>query len=183
MKKTIRMAFLSLALPLSLSLSTLSASAEEAPIIIEEVSPPLSLSSELVETNLNVSTKLPSDAVIDESSKGPVIITPYGTGTPTSSHNLVTSGQMNFSGQASHSTLYTNKFFTGTSNLEVYVDSRISTDLTFKVYKNTSSSPIYTGKVTGGGVKAVTFAGLSSTGKYYISFSAPSNFTGYVKAK
>ncbi|WP_059171990.1 hypothetical protein [Bacillus sp. FJAT-27445] len=128
--------------------------------------------------DINVSTKSPVSTVNDSD-----IITPFGTSTPTQAHHLVNDGQMDFSGSAQGSALYTNKYFTGKSSVNIYVrNSHSSAKLTVKI--------IDIDGWFGGVVKTYTIepgyqlyanpTGLDSKGRYYLEFSAPSNFSGYV---
>ncbi|WMX55071.1 hypothetical protein [Peribacillus sp. R9-11] len=108
-------------------------------------------------------------------------ITVFGTGTPTTSHNLVSSGRMTFSGSAQGSNLFTNKYFKGKSQVKVYVKNNHSTKLTLKIYKSTSVISVYSETLDSGHTLTAFPSGLDKNGLYYIKFAAPSNFSGYVE--
>lgn len=111
-------------------------------------------------------------------------ITPQYTNPPTNVVNLATNGTMDFQGSSTGSTLYLNNAFTGVSKIFIWCENfHSSSTLTVTLYKmnliGTTTIGSYRFEVgTGGG----TFvSGLDSSAKYYLSFSAPSNFSGYVE--
>ncbi|MFP3511007.1 hypothetical protein SB775_15350 [Peribacillus sp. SIMBA_075] len=108
-------------------------------------------------------------------------ITVFGTSTPSSSHNLVKSGRMTFSGSAQGSNLYTNKYFTGKSQVKVSVKNNHSSKLTLKMYKNTSIFTVWSYTLSSGSTLTAFPSDLDKNGLYYIKFEAPSNFSGYVE--
>ncbi|MCM2982055.1 hypothetical protein NSS71_14430 [Niallia sp. FSL W8-0951] len=106
----------------------------------------------------------------------------FGVGKPTTSHNVSKSGAMYFAGNAVTSKLYTNKFFTGKASYRINVKNNHATkDLKIKLY----SDPDYFAKETwtlkpGYSLSAFP-TGLKASELYYLTFSAPSNFSGSVQ--
>ncbi|MEG1312456.1 MAG: hypothetical protein RR942_08705 [Romboutsia sp.] len=162
MKKPLKLVFVSLATILSLNLGSLSIFADSLELkgvnIIEEYSTPI-----IKELN-------PED------------LTLFGLDPPssTSVQNL-NSGQLSFSGSAEISTLYTNKCFTGKSTISYNIKSTSSKKLTAKIYTSNGLFASKTLTVNPSSSASGKITGLDSTKKYYISFSASSNFSGYVK--
>lgn len=84
-----------------------------------------------------------------------------------------------FYGTATSSTLYTNCLFTGKSTVHYTITNKCDTDLTVKLFfrgrirKAKITVPANT-TITG------TFTGLNSSKYYYLSFSAPSHFSGSI---
>lgn len=119
-----------------------------------------------------------------------VLVTPVetyaGTFTPTSVWKLNTKGQYNFEGKASWSKLYTNYKFTGVSSVKIKVSNKHSSkQLVVKVIEVGTvllgtNKTVQTVKVPVSGTTTWTKS-ISSSEKYYLSFSAPSNFSGYIK--
>jgi hypothetical protein len=129
----------------------------------------------------NVNVGIFPPAVSEESDTG---ITPQFTFPPTNVVNLATNGTMNFQGSATGSTLFLNNAFTGVTKIFIWCENfHPSSTLTMTLHKmnliGTTTIGTYKLEVgTGGG----TFVGgLDSSAKYYLSFSAPSNFSGYVE--
>lgn len=111
-------------------------------------------------------------------------ITPFGIDPPARSNvQNLNSGKLTFSGYADRSTLYTNKNFTGKSRVTVSVTNWHEKELTVKVIckDDILKFPVYTTKVPANAGRSVTVTGLDSNKLYYLSFSAPSDFEGYVK--
>ncbi|MGE1166271.1 hypothetical protein ACQJ0Y_24130 [Peribacillus simplex] len=88
---------------------------------------------------------------------------------------------MTFSGSAQGSNLYTNKYFTGKSQVKLSVKNNHSATLALKVYKNTSIFAVYSETLKSGETLTAFPSGLDKSGLYYIKFVAPSNFSGYVE--
>lgn len=111
-------------------------------------------------------------------------ITPYDVFPPSIIVNLRNYGTMNFSGEAQNSQLFLDKGFTGVSNIYIWIENfHPSSTLRMSVHRmeviGTTIVATYDFEVgTGGGVFV---NGLNSNKNYYISFSAPSNFAGYVE--
>lgn len=130
------------------------------------------------EENIGVTDKAP--VFTEEGKEGEISV--FGIAPPTTAHNLATQGQMDFSGVASGSTLYTNKFFKGKSKVELYVlNSHATANLKVTVMKGgLIDTTVWSTTVVPRGAVYINLD-LSSTAEYYIKFSAPSNFSGYVK--
>lgn len=114
----------------------------------------------------------------------PNIIVPYGTSKPTSTWDLSTQGRYTFSGSAnSFVSLYTNYLLTGKSSVKIYVrnnDHQYS--LKFKVkrkdliFDNTVKSyELALGKDT-----TINLT-LDKSSNYYIEFTGPNTFSGYIE--
>ena len=116
------------------------------------------------------------------------IITDRSNSIPTAIYNLSTSGQYNFSGEAyGTADLYTEYLFTGVSSIGVSVNNRGA--------NHTITVTLYRRHNVGGSFQYSTFVdsfpvspghsncinkSVSSSGYYYVAFSAPCIFDGYV---
>lgn len=89
-------------------------------------------------------------------------------------------GPLTFSGYAKASTLYTNKHFTGKSSIGYSITNDCDTKLTVKFY--TSSGWFNSKKITieANATLTGTIDGLDADKMYYLTFSAPSDFSGSV---
>lgn len=106
----------------------------------------------------------------------------FGVNKPSTSHNISSNGAMYFSGNAVISKLYTNKFFTGKASPRIYVKNNHATkELKVKLYEDSSWSAIKTWTVRPGHSLSAFPNGLSASKFYYLTFSAPSNFSGSVQ--
>lgn len=122
----------------------------------------------------NVSTVAP----IDEDSQ-----TTYGLDKPSSSAYVdLNNESLDFKGKASLSYLYTNKCFTGKKNVGYVVTNNIDKKLTIKVYKIGGISAVKTLTIDGNSFSVGTIYGLDPSEKYYLRFSAPSDFSGSIVA-
>lgn len=108
-----------------------------------------------------------------------MVIVPFGLEAPTNFVNL-NDGSLTFAGEADYSTLYTNKGFTGKSTVTYSITNYLDRDLTVKVRKTDNWFTVETLKVNKNSTSTGTITGLDSSGKYYLSFSAPSDFSGSV---
>ena len=123
----------------------------------------------------NVSVEMPEE----EKDEG---ISIYGLSKPsTSSCVNLNKESLEFAGYAERSTLYTNKHFTGKSSIRYSITNDSDETLTVKFY--TSDGWFKTKKivVAGNATLTGTISGLDSDELYYLTFSAPSDFYGYVK--
>lgn len=125
------------------------------------------------EENFGVSTEPPT---INEGE-----ITPFGLIKPGASSVVdISKSTLKFSGVANNSTLYTNSHFTGQSSATYNIKNYRSGSLTVKVFKkggifSTQKIVISAGATGGGGIPS-----LDKSAYYYLSFNAPSNFSGSV---
>lgn len=89
-------------------------------------------------------------------------------------------GKYEFSGEANNSTLYSNHYFTGKSNVEYRLENYSDSKLTVKIYKKNGLTAVETltmrAHTKGGGM--IT---LDKNTEYYLKFQSPSHFYGYVK--
>lgn len=111
-------------------------------------------------------------------------ITIFGTNPPTSSSvkNLSLGGQLDFSGEADYSDLYTNSYFTGKSQYQITAKNLHSGE-PLKIYLYKSGNPIAVDSwsIGPGYTLGAGPAGLDKSAKYYLKFAAPSKFSGNVK--
>lgn len=120
-----------------------------------------------------------TDEQIGVSTNKPSGIIPFGTSRPTNSHNL-NNGKMEFSGGAANQDLYTNKFFYGKSNPKIVITATKWYNTTARVYTQ-SNQLVTTITVPVGNTKETTLLNVNTTTRFYIRFSAPCYFTGYVQ--
>ncbi len=114
-------------------------------------------------------------------------IVTYDNYIPTTVWNLSTSGVYNFNGSANgQASLYTNYLFTGVDTLAISVkNNHKSNALKVKVCqrinlgKNSISKTIDSFTVYSGNTYS-TSVKVSSSNRYYLEFSSPSNFNGYI---
>ncbi len=105
-----------------------------------------------------------------------------GLGRPTNTHNLITSGQMDFGGVAGSSELYTNSYFTGKGTFEFKITNNISKDLKIRFYeKGTFNFPELELIIDGNSTYQATITGFSSSKSYYIQFLPSSDFKGWIR--
>lgn len=120
----------------------------------------------------NVSTVAP----IDEDSQ-----TTYGLDKPSSSKYVdLNDESLYFKGKANGSYLYTNSCFTGKENVGYVLTNNINTKLTVKLYKIGGMFAVKTLTIDGNSTSVGKIYGLESSEKYYLRFSYPSDFDGYV---
>lgn len=108
-------------------------------------------------------------------------VEPLGLGKPDKSDVVdLTKGTLSFSGSAERSTLYTNSHFKGKSKISYSITNDCDKKLTVKIYtasgwfKSKSISVEANATLTG------TIDGLDKDTLYYLTFSAPSDFSGSV---
>lgn len=106
---------------------------------------------------------------------------PLGLGKPDKSDVVdLTKGTLSFKGSADVSTLYTNSHFKGKSKISYSIKNDCDKKLTVKIYtasgwfKSKSISVEANATLTG------TIDGLDKDTLYYLTFSAPSDFSGSV---
>lgn len=124
---------------------------------------------------------------IEAGSEKNISIGTYGIKQPSEYVDLPSYGKMDFSGNASTSSLFLNKGFTGVTGIYMWCQNFHPT-ATLVVNVRTYSfwgmwGPVvksFTFEVgTGGGMY---LNGLDINEKYYLEFTGPSNFSGYVTA-
>ncbi|AJC27109.1 MULTISPECIES: hypothetical protein [Bacillus] len=103
---------------------------------------------------------------------------------PPNSNSIVnlTKNKLTFAGQATGNTLYSNSYFQGKSSISYSITNNIGTKLTVKVWND--SDWIFateTLTVNANGTATGTIKNLDANALYYLSFSAPSDFSGYVQ--
>lgn len=121
---------------------------------------------------LNVSTEAPTEANISR-----------GLGRPNEDNCVnLTEEELDFAGEATHSTLYTNSYFTGKSSVDYSITNYYDRTLTVKIY-SMSNPFICVDKieVDANDTATGTISGLKADKKYYLTFSGPSHFTGTLK--
>lgn len=137
--------------------------------------------SAFASTTVNVGVTTEHPASFEHSIKCEV--NPFGLGKPGEKkvENL-NDGQMNFAGVASSSVLYTNNNFTGKSTVNYQIKNNSNKKLTIKLYEY-GALFLSTKKLTidPNSTSTGTLYNLCSSKSYYLSFSAPSDFSGYVK--
>ena len=112
-------------------------------------------------------------------------ITPRGLSAPSEYINLQTEGPLTFAGQASGSTLYTNRGFTNATSVTIYVKNYHSQTLTVKLHRRTGflDPVVHTMTIVGDTQMSSYLPNLSADQKYYLTFDAPSDFAGNVRAR
>lgn len=126
--------------------------------------------------NVNVSTEPP--VVQDQGG-----VSTFGLEAPFTSQvwNLVDKKQMDFAGAADGSPLYTNNNFKGKSQVSVNIKNFLDKKLTVVLYKQGSFGSVTTITVNPNAELLTSINNLDANGLYYLRFSAPSDFKGYVK--
>lgn len=110
-------------------------------------------------------------------------ISTYGLGSPSTDNVYANGTQSYVSGEANNSKLYTNKCFYGVSKITASIVNESDKKLTVRLYNYVGAARIATTKtatISAGSKGSFHFDGLKSTTYYYLSFSAPSNFHGFV---
>lgn len=121
----------------------------------------------------NVSTEPPT--ILDD------IIT-FGLDKPSSSKvKDLKDGKMTFSGNATGSTLYTNNNFKGKTSIEYSITNDHDKTLTVKLYTSPGWFKTKKIEVAGKATLSGTMDGLEKGTLYYLTFSTPSDFSGYVQ--
>lgn len=108
-------------------------------------------------------------------------LSPMDNNYPTSSWNLIDNGRYDFSGSANGSaSIYTLYYFTGASNVHLYVCNDYSSSL--HVYVKNQNFPHNTidSFYVSSGTGVNRQLSVSSNTKFYLQFDAPNSFHGYV---
>lgn len=112
------------------------------------------------------------------------LITTYGTSKPTSIWNLSTKGRYPFRGSSNSSTLYTDYLLTGKSSAEIFVNN---TDHQYSLKFRVKQKDLIFDKTVGGpyevplGRSGTVTVSLNKSSNYYIEFTGPNNFNGYIE--
>lgn len=114
-------------------------------------------------------------------------ISTYDNTIPTNVWNLSSSGMYNFNGSANgQASLYTNYLFTGVNTLAISVKNNHKSNALkvkvcqrinvgdYSISKTIESFTVYSGNTVSRSVK------VDSSKRYYLEFSSPSNFNGYI---
>lgn len=126
----------------------------------------------------NVSTEAPVEVSLESNIGG---ISIQGLGKPsTDSYVNLKSKALTFAGHAEGSTLYTNKHFKGKSKISYSITNDCDSKLTVRFY--TSNGWFKSKKITveANATLAGTIDGLDASKLYYLTFSAPSDFSGKI---
>lgn len=124
--------------------------------------------------NLNVSTEPPV------SSNGG--ITTYGLYTPATFEDLHSYGVMTFSGNATGSNLYLNSGITNVTKVKIEIKNNLSTSMVVVFMKSGFwDSEISRTTVPANATLYYSIGNLDTSGKYYLEFHAPSNFSGTIQ--
>lgn len=126
----------------------------------------------------NVGLTYTEPAVISDS----VEVTPRDNTYPELVWNLSSKGKYEFSGQSNGSAyLYTNYMFTGVDPIVIHVENKGSSAITVKVRKKGTiiTTTVHTFTVPANSTKIET-VNVNSNDYYYLAFSSPNNFTGYI---
>lgn len=128
-----------------------------------------------VQENIDVSDQSPLAILTRE-------ITTYGTNTPLSKWNLNTQGQYDFWGSNSISRLYTDYYVTGKSQVTLVITNNSFSNLLNVELRDMSAWNGYVwGAQVGLGKTITVTIPVNSSKNYYLTFAAPSSFTGYIK--
>lgn len=90
------------------------------------------------------------------------------------------SSALTFAGHASGSTLYTNKHFTGKNSIGYSITNDCDEKLTVKFYTSSGWFKSKAITIEANATLTGTIDGLDSDKLYYLTFSAPSDFSGSV---
>ena len=122
----------------------------------------------------NVSTEAPKGMSFEN-------VSVYGLNRPDSSSYVdLMEKKLTFSGNASGSILYTNKNFKGKSTVNYSITNDHEEKLTVKVYTSGGWKKVKTLEIEGEATLTGTIKGLDKDKLYFLSFSAPSDFSGSV---
>ncbi|WP_301109404.1 hypothetical protein [Sporosarcina sp.] len=112
------------------------------------------------------------------------LIIPYGTSKPTSIWNLSTKGRYPFRGSSNSSTLYTDYLLTGKSSAKIIVNN---TDHQYSLKFKVKRKDLLLDSTIGGpyeiplGKSISVTLSLNKSSNYYIEFTGPNNFNGYIE--
>ncbi len=115
------------------------------------------------------------------STVAPQEIDVYGLGRPSTEEYVnLENESLTFAGEAQASTLYSNKHFTGKEKIGYSITNKCDSKLTVKFY--TSGGWFKSKKITveGNATLTGTLDGFDKEELYYLTFSAPSHFSGSV---
>ncbi|WP_455718327.1 hypothetical protein [Anaerosporobacter sp.] len=129
--------------------------------------------------NINVSTTPPGTMNNSE-------ISTYTVNPPDSYIDLT--GKMEFEGTAKSDDLYLNKAFTGVKGVDVNVKNNSSSTLKVTLYKYSWYQNFHKEAITSFTVVPNQYVihpitGLSSSSAYYLGFSAPCDFKGFLESR
>ncbi|MEC5219995.1 hypothetical protein [Bacillus atrophaeus] len=128
--------------------------------------------------NARISTE---NSIVSVSSEGefkPLGLSPPSSGAVVNLNKNI----LPFNGQATSSTLYTNSHFTGKSKVSIKVTNFSHINLPVKVWESSALLfPTATFTVDPNKTFSGSIPNLDASKKYYLSFSAPSHFTGEVQ--
>jgi len=93
--------------------------------------------------------------------------------------NLVVK-ELTFAGVADHSVLYSNSCFTGKDNPAYDITNYSGSELKVKVHSMSTFLTVCTIKVPANETLSGTLSGVKADKKYYLTFDAPSDFSGKV---
>lgn len=133
---------------------------------------------------LNVSAE--EDILMGLSKTPPVVeyggISTYDNNYPTNTWDLSTNGMYAVSGKANgNAELYTLYMFTGVDNISISLSNYKNSTLTVNLYKvGIFDSKVDSFTVSANSNKGKQFTNLSPKSKYYFTFSAPCDFSGYI---
>lgn len=125
--------------------------------------------------------EIPTNKLYNVSTEAPEETSTYGLSKPSTDKCVdLNEEKLTFAGNAQGSTLYTNKHFTGKSSIGYSITNDCNTKLTVKFY--TSSGWFKSKKITveANATLTGTIDGLDADKLYYLTFSAPSDFSGSV---
>lgn len=126
----------------------------------------------------NVSTSAPSNSE-DELSFGG--ISTQGLGRPSTSNCVnLNNSALTFAGHAQGSTLYTNSHFTGKSTIGYSITNDCDSRLVVKFYTSSGWFKSKSITIEANATLTGTIDGLDADKMYYLTFSAPSDFSGSV---
>ena len=109
-------------------------------------------------------------------------VTAYDNSIPSNVWNLSSSGRYDFSGVATgKANLYTNYLFTGVNSLAISVTNKNTSTLTVTVYKNGIILTKVGSFIVNPNTSSVKSYNVKSNNNYYIAFSSPCNFSGFVQ--
>lgn len=110
-------------------------------------------------------------------------ITTFGIWKPSENDTIdLNNEKMPFSGKADISSLYTNNHFTGKESVYYSItNNHTSKTLTVKRHRKGSLFASETITVAPGKTVTGNFNSLNKSGRYYLKFSAPCDFEGYVE--
>lgn len=129
-----------------------------------------SFAGEVHNESCNVSTEKPRE---------PIAV--FGLGKPSKDSVInLKDEELTFAGEAERSILYTNKHFTGKSTIKYSIKNNCNKKLTVKFYTSSGWFKSKKIEVEANATLSGTISELDSSKLYYLTFSAPSDFSGKV---